>query len=293
MHIAIQLSGHLRDACNPAHQHYLRDAVSGCSKHATCDVFLFTYETLHPSSKESSEPCVAMLQRQLNLTDVMVEPNLVLPDVRAGVLQKNSAWFRTTAHVLSKRVPPLPSVGLRSYIYAAAMASAMRHGSGRHYAAAVRMRPDIYPQPGKEWAHMTGTAPSWGHLVQLLHNNDSVVASGVFSCKRVLQQPHEATVRLPGDKSHDNCFWAPPQTLDRVMGEWDAISPLFLAANACHRHNVVAFGSKPDGVSACNDSGVPGMWEACSPVPSIGCLQEDMLKVALNRTAVRAQNMPF
>ena len=52
--VAIQLSGHLRDVCQSDHFGFLLRAVNGCKERAMCDVFLFTFNTLHPHLVESS-----------------------------------------------------------------------------------------------------------------------------------------------------------------------------------------------------------------------------------------------
>jgi hypothetical protein len=204
--VAIQLSGHLRDVCQSDHFGFLLRAVNGCKERAMCDVFLFTFNTLHPHLVESSQQCVEKMHREINLSDIRVEANIVPPhgSIRAAegrvvALSKSDAWFRSTEanHLLH----PLPSYGIRSYIYAAASASTMRRSSNQVYDAAVRMRPDIYPQVdkygSKEWLHI-GSVPTWGVLVELVRHNSSLVADTIFSCTRlyVLHHLGETSVRV-------------------------------------------------------------------------------------------------
>jgi hypothetical protein len=208
--VAIQLSGHLRDVCQSDHFGFLLRAVNGCKERAMCDVFLFTFNTLHPHLVESSQQCVEKMHREINLSDIRVEANIVPPhgSIRAAegrvALSNSDAWFRSTEanHLLH----PLPSYGIRSYIYAAASASTMRRSSNQVYDAAVRMRPDVYPQVdkygSKEWLHI-GSVPTWGVLVELVRHNSSLVADTIFSCTRlyVLHHLGETSVRVPGSKN--------------------------------------------------------------------------------------------
>lgn len=202
--VAIQLSGHLRDVCQSDHFGFLLRAVNGCKERAMCDVFLFTFNTLHPHLVESSQQCVEKMHREINLSDIQVEANIVPPhgSIRAAegrvvALSKSDAWFRRVTeanHLLN----PLPSYGIRSYIYAAASASTMRRSSNQVYDAAVRMRPDIYPQVdkygSKEWLHI-GSVPTWGVLVELVRHNSSLVADTIFSCTRLYVLHHLAPRR--------------------------------------------------------------------------------------------------
>ena len=307
--VAIQLSGHLRDVCQSDHFGFLLRAINGCNERAMCDVFLFTFNTLHPHLVESSQQCVEKMHREINLSDIRVEANIVPPhgSIRAAegrvALSNGDAWFRSTEanHLLH----PLPSYGIRSYIYAAASASTMRRSSNQVYDVAVRMRPDIYPQNdkygSKEWLHI-GSVPTWDVLVELVRHNSSLLADTIFSCTRLYVLLGETSVRVPGSKSNDNCFWSSDQTLDRAIRKWDTISVPFLVTNACRmqheRQMLLEHGNRSlarvrpmhDFLKGCDTYAVPHQWDVCSHLH--GCLPEDILYIAINLTHLKARNLP-
>ena len=178
--VAILVSGHLRDTCaDQAHLAPFLRAVDECRSLARCDVFLHTWDTLHPVRPESSGalgrdanayvggtggvtielprdsasslPCVGQIQSRLRPAAFLVEaqPAEVIP--RYG----NATWSR---FIDKPGVRPL--AGLRASIYAAAAVNELKNrrcpllGCGP-YQLSVRLRPDLYLIRGKDWVRVT------------------------------------------------------------------------------------------------------------------------------------------
>jgi hypothetical protein len=137
-----------------------------------------------------------------------------------------------------------------------------------------------------------------------VRHNSSLVADTIFSCTRlyVLHHLGETSVRVPGSKSNDNCFWSSDQTLDRAIRKWDTISVPFLVTNACRmqheRQMLLEHGNRSlarvrpmhDLLKGCDAYAVPQQWDVCSHLH--GCLPEDILYIAINLTHLKARNLP-
>ena len=255
--VALQLSGHLRGLCDSsAHFDPLVRLVAACRRAAKrCDLFVHTWDELHaqtptwhtwypsdnPKGGASSKLCLERLRAELQPTAVAVERQT--PSRTLG----NATWIVVAGR---HRETHVSLTGLRSAVRAVAAAAELRRAherSGRTppYDVAVRLRPDLYHR--RNFRRNTRSSYRGIAMNQICSVPDeawrTIVGAGAaaaearrsassFGAAAVVHGCDDET--LPGNKSGDMCFWsAPPRSMDRLVGAWEALADEYLGANLC------------------------------------------------------------
>jgi hypothetical protein len=244
--VALQLSGHLRGLCDSESTFEpLARVVSSCrSAAARCDLFVHTWEELHPQTSSwhtwyptdapsfgsSSRRCVERLKARLHPTAVSVQRQ------ELGLLH-NETWIVAAGR---HRETHVSLAGLRSAIRAVAAAAELRRSHERadstvHYDIAVRLRPDIYHRRNfrrSTRANYRGVPMNQICTVPTAAWKTIVASAGASRCDSCVHACDDETA--PGNKSGDMCFWSsPPSALDRTVRAWDALADEYLESNLC------------------------------------------------------------
>jgi len=194
--VALQYSGHLRELCDDNGKfgtieytvRHCRETVQKADPSAWCDVFMHTWDTLHPKTPtwhnhgrtyrdlglNSSAACVERLRKDLGPVTVKVDDQAESTDL--DYARDRATWF--CPHDLTRDCPPrsdtgVTYAGLRAATRAAVEASKLRRvaeaafeakavavtadgdGNGAHtggrraYRVAVRLRPDTFKTAGR------------------------------------------------------------------------------------------------------------------------------------------------
>jgi len=277
MRVALLVSGHLRDLClNENNFAPFANAVTGCRSLARCDLFMVTWDVLHPVSQgdivnSSSFPCLHRIQQRLQPLAISAEKQpLISP------LFGNTSWVRYRDSAVKKRTTSVKLSGIHSMIYAAAAVDALKERYcanmcvNQTHDIVVRMRPDLYPVAGKDWT--TFSLPhthTWPLIVKTAQAGAMLGAGAlnttIFSCSKL---------RLPGDKSADACFWGSSVAMSRVLRTWEALATPWLKNNMCWGEWY--FSSSPSSRPSPN---LCGPRATCSD--SVGCLSEAVLAHAI------------
>ena len=217
--VALQLSGHLRETCDiAANFAVLEETVLSCRRHAQCDLFLHTWDTLQASTPSwhrpnaSADPprpsseCAGRIATQLNVTNLQVE-------AQASVGRfSNATWY--TAKMGDSHIS---LAGIAAAVETQQKANDLRRAhelQGHRYDVVVRLRPDLYRAEHPEVA-------SWALIAQALHS----LPDTIFSCR---------AMRWPGKKGADMCFLAfSPSAFNRLYGTWGAAANAHLSAMEC------------------------------------------------------------
>ena len=265
--VALQFSGHLRDLCNSTQPlasprrvkkplELLASQVEGCRQHATCDVYMHTWDTLHPHTTAfwhttdfceshacsdpksqaardaSSATCLLQLQRILRPVAVTIERDdseMLRDDPIFGA---NKSWTAATGGLQGVRNGNGRSGGLLAGtlngIHGIEVVSSLRrlHSvSRKKYDLVVRLRPDV---------HRYGVARiapcAWPRMLRAAAHREHAKDHGlrIWGCKDARGESH-----APGEKNSDTCLWGQPLVLDQLVNTWSSIAVDELRKNAC------------------------------------------------------------
>ena len=265
-HVALQFSGHLRALCDSPENWMpmigvikrCRELVVTANANARCDVFIHTWDTLHPKTPTwhnrgdnfqldltSSAACAARIDEEMKPTRMMVESQSLSTDT--DFKSDNGTWF---CPEWRKGCNPdddsgVTYAGLRASTRAVVKAAELRGAFAKDhkidYLVAVRLRPDIYKRKAQiRISSLSFEAMDiFGQIVSEdfmgVGNGPALTLVGKFprSLNRTIYGCTGAT--FPGARNSDHCFWGAPHILDMVLRAWKLTTHNSIIANKCWR----------------------------------------------------------
>ena len=254
--VALEVSGHLREACARADgRPALAKAVAECRRFAHCDIFLHTWSTLnaatavwhhnHFGADDSSSTCVAQLQDDATLRPTALAVSEQAPNgCRIGGVEVHEGWrWNEVAVAKAPRWGRSGAVtalsGLRCAVLAVERATELRRAherrTGVEYAAVVRMRPDLFRRTHNKSGLIAVEAPRAPFFAAMARAEGEDGAAGASAAEKLDHRVYGCDSRLPGNAKGDQCFGGQRASMDRVLNSWAAIIDEALAANVCHQ----------------------------------------------------------